>query len=702
MKEGVLVMGMKQSIVIVNEFTVKTNSGGTRGGTPEDYVLRYMARSDAVEPISPVRKFSHDDQLARYEARSHALANSESVDDLKVSFRGLQGQGGVAFGYGSFSLSDDELKNAAEDIKVNFKNGKTVMKTVLSFDGDYLKKYGIVDKDFIMHKDGDYRGNIDQLKLRMAIMNGLDKLSRNFDDLQYIGVIQVDTKHVHCHLTMLDRGEGNMMPDGTQRGKLTDKDKAIIRRGIDLYLEDKQVVKSMCTNIEQDRQNTTCFVKKYTYNVMKDRGFSQFLLACLPDDRSLWRASTNRKEMQKPNSIVRTYVEDLLSRPDSGYAEAIDSVRRYAEDRMKSEKLSSQQYMKIYNKGRDRIIDQSMNAVYSVLKQIPEEEFTVDTRMMSVMAMTYEDMANSISEDDEMMEFGFRLRSYKNRLDHHTSEMHKYHEAVKAYDARKSDESARVLRDYFQTEEDYNAMLMCKYQYFLDFIPPRSDYQEDFDKLMAQFERLENLDRMKNDSTVKRMSAERAEEYCKKLYGESGGYYIVMKPEVFDRTVQSVRATYNQMRSDFKVKLLDSGMNLSNDNQIRREKPYSFDDVKAIDLHHLMYDFPDNINMSVINVNKYVAMADKRYDAFQKAKQYLESSGQSQLVSSFSEADINLQHSLADQMRSGDATFKSLREFTEKHEPKAKTIRLDSSYYKTQEEDIKFMIKSTVSSLQYE
>ena len=704
-------MGMKQSVVVVNEFTIRTREGGTRGGTPDNYVLQYMARNDAVEPIAPIT-YDNENPMLRYERRADSvekmISRSETdrsddlVKDLKSDFRALQGRGGVAFGYGHFSLSDHDLKEAADDIKMNFKKGKTVMKTVLSFDEEYLRKHKIIDDNFKLKDEGDYRGCIDQLKLRMAIMSGVEKLSRNYDDLQYIGCIQVDTKHVHCHLAMVDRGEGNLMPDGTQRGKLTDNDKAILRRGIDRFLDDKQTVKRMTANIEQDRRNTTCFVKKCTHKIMQERGFSQFLLACLPDDRNLWRASSNRKEMRKPNSIVRTYVENILAQPDSGYTEAMESVRKYAKNRMTSENLTSQQYAKLCENGQDRIIEQSMNSVYAILKQIPESEFTVDTRMMSAMAMGYEDMANNIAENDNMMDFGFRLRSYKNRLDYHTKEHRKYHEAVKEYENSDTDESSRPLYEYLKVEEEYNDMVRTKYQYFLDFVPPEDIYREEFDTLISYSERLENLDRMRNDATIRRMKPEGAEEYGRSVYDETGGYYIVSKPEVFDSKVSDIRRSYESMRADFAVKIRDYGFQLGDDNKLSRRKAYDFDDVKALDMHHLMYDFPDDINISVVNVNRFTDMADRRYNAFQRAKKYLEDTGQGEFVSNFPESDIELQHSLAEQMRTGVTSMRSIRELSAKSDQSYKTIRLDSKYYENQEENIRNMIKSTVNSLQYE
>ena len=87
----------------------------------------------------------------------------------------------------------EKVLEASKDIQRNFDAGKTVMKTVISFDQEYLKQMGLVEEEFEVNQKGDYRGNVDQMKLRFAIMNGLQKMSKNYDDLQYVGVIQVDT-----------------------------------------------------------------------------------------------------------------------------------------------------------------------------------------------------------------------------------------------------------------------------------------------------------------------------------------------------------------------------------------------------------------------------------------------------------------------------------------------------------------------------
>lgn len=693
-------MGLKQSIVIVNEYTIKTQNGGTRGGTPGDYVLRYMSRKGAVENVAPIR---HDteDYVVRYMARESAVENALSVENLKADMRQIDGMGGVAFGYGSFSLSDAKLKSAAKDIQKNFDAGKTVLKTVISFDPQYLKERKIVDDDFEIHERGDYRGNIDQMKLRMAIMNGMDKLGRTFDDMQYIGVIQVDTKHVHCHLAIVDRGRGRLAQDGTQKGKITSAEQTALRRGIDMYLDEKQAVKMMVANVQQDRHNTVCYVKKFTYKAMQNQGFAQMLLSCLPEDKNMWRASSKRKEMRKANSIVREYVEQLFEQPDSGYSDAMAQVDKYASARANRENLTGQQYRALQKQGRDRIVEQSMNSVYQVLKQIPQSAKTVSTPMIDAMSMPYEDMAREASADP-MVEFGFRLRSYKTRLDHHRKERDKYHDAVEDYDKQKNaDPSSIVLRDYFKIEEEYNAMLAEKYGYFLRFIPPDQDYQDGLNELLELDKRVENFGRMMNDPTIKKMLPENAEQYCNNVYDERGGRYFITDPSVMTQRFESLKSDYDTKRVAYTDKLKSMGLNLDDNNALVRYTQYDFDDIKALDLHHLLYDFPHDFNISNDNVDKFVAMADSRYQAFQAAKTYLESTGQGDLAANFPENDINQQSQVADRFRIGEI-FRAAREEPTGQKHEVRTVRSDYEHYYDYELDIKNLIKNTLNTLQYE
>ena len=686
-------MGLKQSVVIVNEYTIKTgDKGGTRGGTPGDYVLRYMARVGATEDITPTKLQEFDTNLTKYVARERATNLFDDIPSMKQSMRNAQRYGGVAFGYGDVALSDARLKRVSKDIQSQFDAGKTVMKTVLSFDEEYLREHGLISKDFHCRKRGDFRGHIDQLKLRMAIMNGMEKLSRHYDDLQFVGVIQVDTKHVHCHLAMVDRGRGSLMPDGTQRGKLTEKEKLSIRRGVDMYLDAKQTVKMMSSSVVYDKRNALCYIKKRTHQMMAQQGFSQFLLACLPENRNLWRASTNRKEMRKANSLVRDYVVQLLEQPQSGYRDAMNSVIAYADYRRDREDLSSDEHAQLIRDGQERIVTECMNGVYAVVKQIPESERQVRTPMLEMMSQDYEDMASQ-AVNDPLIEFGFKLRSYASRLDFHRKEYHRfesYHEQYEQAETHTKD--AEALDAYFQLEMRYNQMLMVKYQYFLSFLPPDEKMEEEFEALMEQKDRLRNLRMMSEDKAFQRMLPENAEEYGIRVYGQYGGRRVKAQPEVIATRIRNMEQDVFDQEQRFRKKLQDYGMDYNGSAVVRR-KLYPFEDVKALDLHHITYDFATDVPVSKPYLDEFVKMANERYDAFQKAKLYLEGTGQHTELESLPEQDVMVMKEYADRFGTTGILPSSRKAGSQFRQ--SRTVRLGKNY----ERDLQMAVHAAVASM---
>lgn len=686
-------MSLKSSIVIVNEYTIKTGSkSGSRGGTPGNYVLEYMARTGATEPITPARLHELDTYIEKYMAREEATERYDSVPKMKKSLRQKEKYGGVGFGYGDVALSDEKLRYAAKDIQYQFDIGKTCMKTVISFDEEFLREHGIIDEDFYCQKKGDYRGHIDQMKLRYAIMNGIEKMSRNYDNLQYIGVIQVDTMHVHCHLCMVDKGRGNLMPDGTQRGKLLPNDKKLLRRGIDTYLDRKQRVKMMSSSVSYDKRNAVCYIKKFTHKTLAQQGLPQFLLACLPDNRNLWRASTNRQEMRKPNAIVREYVLSILDRPDSGYREAMADVMKYADYRTEREGLDASQRNQLIRNGENNIIEDCMNSVYSVLRTIPKSDMVVRTPMLEAMSMDYDDMAAQ-AVNDPMMEFGFKLRSYSSRIKHHRKEYHKYRDEYRNYQATEGkSEDSEALGNYLRDEAEYNAMLMVKYQYFLSFVPPDEEIEAEFERLMQEKEQLENLKRMRNDASLKRMQPIAAEEYGLKVYGQHGGQRVRSMPHILDVRIEKFTDRITEMETTFQDKLRDYGLYYDGQG-VTRKKMYAFDEVKALDLHHLGYDFPYSVSISKRNVDAFCEMAQYRYESFQRAKDYLIRTGQELAVKQLPEQDVVFMKQYADAMANATMLPTNRPQGGQRH--RSNTIRLGVDYTVNME----MMVKSTVMAV---
>lgn len=642
-------MGLKSSIVIVNEYTTKTKNGGTRGATPGDYTVRYMARKGATEILTPVHLMENEGYATRYMARKEATEVCHSIPEIKEQMKKAQGYGGVAFSEDDLSLSHAKLKRKSRNVQRAFNTGKTVLKTIISFDEEYLRKYGIIDDTFVCKKSGDYRGNIDQMKLRMAINNGFSKMARDYDDLKWVGVIQVDTKHVHCHLTLYDNGLGNIAADGKQKGKISEKSKRSFRRGVDMFLDQNQTVRMMSSNVTQDKRNALCFIKKYTHATMNEHGVPQFILACLPANKQLWRANTNRAEMKKANAIVKEYVIQVLNQPDSGYQEAMSHIYEYAMSRKLNEDLSGQEYRQLIKQGQDRVIDDCMNGVYAVLKQIPDEKKQTMTPMLSTMSMPYEDMAAEI-EKDPMVEFGFKLCSYSARLDHHRKERHKYHGFKEAYENSSNISlDSRPLLDFYKIEEEYHARLMCKYQHFLSFLPPEDEYADEFKDLMDYKAKMKALQQLKDDPSPRRMQPDSAEDYGLRVYNQHGGRYAASSPHVLENRLDLMSCTYQEKELAFRLKLADYGLTLDKKG-VSTKKPYEFDQIKAFDLHHLAYDFAHDIPVSKVNIDAFAEMANTRYGAFCGAKNYLQKTGQADAVKNFSEADIRIMKELADQL----------------------------------------------------
>ncbi|MET0885697.1 MAG: relaxase MobL [Mycetocola sp.] len=678
-------MGLKQDVIVVNEFTVplpptkKGGKQGSRGGTPGDYVTRYMAREMATESLAPIRRQRTDDFILRYMAREDA---TESVDvrdrgTLKRRMAKAQGQGGVTFGYGEVSLSDEQLHTASADIQRLFDKGHTVMKTVLSFDQEYLRKHKIIPEDFVCEKRGDYRGHIDQMKLRLAIMHGLRRMnSALYDDLRYVGVIQVDTENVHCHLAMVDAGRGTLASDGTQKGKIGDRAKSLLRRGVDAWLDQKQVVKHLTSAVGYERRNVTTFVKRWAHQQMLRESLPQFLLACLPEDRRLWRAGTNHESMRKPNRIVHQIVGEVLDREGSPMAQAMSEVHAYADHRRKTEGLNAEQWGRLVTTGRDRIIERSVNAVYSLLRQLPEDALRVRTPMLDAMGMDYEAMAqraHAEGEDDDIVGFGFRLRSFAARLDHHTEQREQYHESVRAWEAADDQgqvsAGSRALYEFYLQEEEYHAKCAAKYRSFLAFTPPTATWYKEWQQVSEYGERVISLESMRRDQALRKTKDEgEAERIGRDIYGQAGGRLVsrgdAASMQVLEERVRRMRATYAGKVDDLRVRLAGKGLRLDlisdpatgrDAAEVTAGAEHPFEDVKGLDLHHMRYDFSQDVEVGRRTLNAFRVAAKRRAEALEAAVAYLVDSGQAEAVSELPVTDVQMMTKLATEI-SADST----------------------------------------------
>ncbi|MEU9167891.1 relaxase MobL [Streptomyces sp. NPDC048420] len=671
-------MGLKQDIIVVNEFSVPLPGGkGSRGATLSNYVTRYMAREQATESLAPIQRLRTDDFIMRYMARESAVERAGiSRSAAKHEMRQAQGDGGVAFGYGSVSLSDEQLRAAGKDLQQHFENGKTVLKTVLSFDEEYLRKHKIVDEDFHCEARGDYRGHIDQMKLRMAVMHGLERMSSGtsgFDDLRYVGVIQVDTEHVHCHLAMVDGGRGQVTKNGTQRGKLLDRHKSRLRRGVDAWLDEKQAVAHLSSAVGYERRNVTTFIKRWAHERIRTESLPQFLLACLPADRTLWRAGSNGARMRKANQLVTELVKEQLDRAGSPMPEAMERIVDYANERRAKESLSTVEWQKLVAQGRTQIMERAVNSIYQMLRAMPESELRVRTPMLEVMGMDYQQMAvlaadrqgEDQNSETDLVSFGFRLRSYASRLQHHREKAGVYRDLADQWEQAKkadvADEDSRPLYDFYRFEENYHRRLMSKYRHFLPFPGEAGQWYEQQQDVATYGQRLLSLMALRADASLQRMKdPEEAENLGRTIYDQPGGRLLTEGKRgraVLDARLRTMKQSYDQKLDGLQADLASSGLVLrvgssaenqsstqtgavSTDFKIVAGAAYGFAEVKALDLHHLGYDFVTDVEIGPHARQTFVETTRDRRRLLLAAMDYLDQSGQSEAIADLPVDDV--------------------------------------------------------------
>lgn len=640
-------MAINKSIVIVNEYTVKGKNGkGSRGSTPGNYVTRYMAREQACEPLSPAKLSNIDSFVTKYMARDSACENTDDIEfpKFKRKVKTVRKKGGYGFGKiqnrkADVSLSHDDLNHVANSINARFENGNTVMKTIISFEEEYLRENGIIDEDFYCKKRGDYRGNIDQLKLRRAIMNGVDKMSRSFyDDLEWVGVIQVDTKYVHAHLAMTDCGSGNVMPNGEQRGKIDKRNKDYMRRGIDLSLDDTKSIPKLSMEVDNERRNVKMYIKRFTHDVAYEHTFAQSLLSILPENKTHWRAKSNRKSMKRANSLARRRVNELFEKPDSGYDKAYKALQDYARYRQEREGLDEEKVESLIENGKKKMVDECVNEIYNHLKELEPEEFEVDTPILNVMSAPIKEVVNN-KEVTELMEFGVRLRSYSSRLEHHKAKKEEFRKLSNDYKESFNNDASvydnmlsRSVLTYYDTELEYHSKLVSKYQHFLSFNQRPDDFDIRIEE-MLEYKRLSNaydeIEKERHDYYDDDAFA----HYIEFTYDIENMNYVVSNYGRFETVKRINNQKYHDKFEALQLEMRDYGARLYETESgidLKYEDIYPFSETKGLDLHDMNYDFANDEPVGDNVANSYIDMMKKRADSMNGMYNYLQITNQTE------------------------------------------------------------------------
>lgn len=194
-------MDLNHHIVLRNQFGTKTVG---------NYILRYSSKDEKTESLEI------DSYITRYTPRLDATeALLESGDTINKEFESdieLDRKDGVMFGNRGLSYSDETLKYAARTSQNASEKGHIAILPIISFTHEFLIEKGIVDKNMSAPEEGEngaYFGKVDQLKLRIAITEMMDRCNREmgFKNPEWTGTIQMDTDNLHAHITSIETAE---------------------------------------------------------------------------------------------------------------------------------------------------------------------------------------------------------------------------------------------------------------------------------------------------------------------------------------------------------------------------------------------------------------------------------------------------------------------------------------------------------------
>lgn len=689
-------MALKDDIIVKNQFTVKDpiTGRGTNGSTPGDYLVHYMSRDDATETSNfVIPHATYADYMFREDATE--TLPDDAFDDFEIKHKSVSESSkkvarrtiakhnsknknaqpekwwGVAFSNDSLAVSKDELMEFRKELQEGFENYKTVFKTVLSYRTEYLQKYGIIPADFVLTKKGDFRGHVDQVRLRCAIHDGLEALSRDFDDLKYMGTIQIDTEHVHCHIVACDFGEGNVIKsgkyEGQQRGKLNDEQKMLLRRQIDRALDQTRSLSHMASNVAINERSLKLNIARDFYDNVTEYGVPQMLYAVLPENTRSWRANSNAKDMKAAHGICHDYIQMILKRYPDKVEELYSNFDAYVAKRKDEEELTDKQCKELREKCEDNFYKSCENVIYKTLRQIPSKYRRQSTDFMSLA--TDEEVVNSGRND--VQGFVYKLKSYTTRYHKHRSAVKKYDSFVKEYENREAknevSDDSQILNEFFQFERDYNLKLASKYSQMLFFDDPDDDVLEHWVDLVKESETVNDLRLLRDDPDVKKFKdADAVNAYARDRYDILINVGMLLTdPEMYDETILEPRETqYYAHYRTFMCDLNSRSKAIVPDEEtgeikIIRQPAYDFDEIRGLDLQDVRYDFGKTLEFDGEVRMAFMDCAEKRIELYDKACDYLKKSHQEDTMQIFENEDIEKMRDIYEKLKKNEPIVNS-------------------------------------------
>lgn len=202
---------------------------------------------------------------------------------------------------------------------------------------------------------------------------------------------------------------------------------------------------------------------------------------------------------------------------------------------------------------------------------------------------------------------------------------------------------------------------MSKYRHFLPFLGDAGQWYKQQQDVATYGQRLLSLMALRADASLQRMKdPEEAENLGRTIYDQPGGRLLTEGKRgraVLDARIRTMKQSYDQKVDGLRDDLASFGLVLrvgsnadgqagtrtdavSTDFNIATGAAFDFDAVKALDLHHLGFDFVTDVEIGPQTRQAFVETARERRRLLLAAMDYLDQSGQTAAISDLPVDDV--------------------------------------------------------------
>lgn len=606
-------MDLQHHVFVGNQF-------GTQ--TVGNYILRYTSKEEKTETLGLSTYITS--YTPRLEATETLLENGgdETIDDTFVSDMELERKDGVMFGNRGLSYSDETLKYAAKVSQKAANKGHVAVLPVISFTHEYLVEHGLVDKNMPKpnkDEDGIYSGKVDQLKLRMAITDMMERFHREmgYSKPEWTATIQFDTGNVHAHITSIE----------TETPKNKRLKKVYLHKGDkvpDMAWKNRNREEKYSTHMNEDglveyhRNNEVIAEQKITKN-----------------NKPKWREITKHKqemewvETGKINEKIRTRMREHLTRSLDAKTDINPFVQEIDKQRQATKALTVNSMY--YN-------EKTVQKIQALAASLPENKKMWRAKSNAKAMERPHELANEIVDDIwskyhkgiGLDDFDRSTKEYSHirQKEENLSDEKKESFEKQAYKDLRRETINEIYRSMKQFEDKDK-----------DYVSNRINVQaaptETLKNKIANDYYDENVNKVDQSITLEYKKRDYQNRYIDAYYNKNKFKKQIENYDQLEQNQQvsedsKVVRNFYQKEYDYHQNRFDKYHYLTTGGKKTQQEKEQFQKVKGVDLVNMLYDYQKGDDRSIPKeiAEQYQQQTHDRKEAMNETLDYLVDTGQ--------------------------------------------------------------------------